>query len=437
MIDVPEIKLVNTGKLIVDKSNPNAMSTKSYEALKRNIERYGFLIPVITNKEYKIADGFHRWKAARDLGVTEVPVIALDIDEVDRRMLRQILNKLRGEHDPGMDSVEYQFILEQGQGDIFEQLSTMSVADLDNHIEAENPMKLQEDNFDTEAALEMPKYDVKNGDIWELGDHRLMCGSATSPEDMAKLMQQAKAQLILTDPPYGVSYKGNTSNPGKDWEMIEGDDLRGNDLYDLLFGSFKQAAKYTDDQPAVYVFYSSSNTLIFFNALIKAGFTTRQQLIWAKGHVLGHSHYHWSHEPVIYASKEKHARWFGNHKHKTLLMELKKGQVASMAKEELIDLVMEIKNQSTLQEFSKGNVMDYEHPTQKPVEIYGNFIRVSTQKDEIILEPFCGSGTAIIAAEHLGRKCRAMELDPKYCSVIIERWEALTENKAERVEKGE
>lgn len=397
---VPKIQLISTGKIIVDNTNPNIMGDKSFEALKKNIERYGFIIPVITNKDYKIADGYHRWKAARELGITEVPVIALDLEEVDRRMLRQILNKLRGEHDIEMDAVEYQFFLDEGQGELFDELNAAMSGDV------------EEDDFVPDLEKE-PKYEVNKGDVYTLGDHRLMCGDSTIKEDVDKLMDGNKAILMVTDPPYGVEYdaswrqeaaeKGHINYGARSVGKVNNDDrIDWSDAYKLFNGD------------VCYVWHAGKYAKEVAESILICGFEIISQIIWVKPHfAISRGDYHWQHEPCWYANRKgKKHNWQGSRKDST---------------------TWEINN-GTFQGGKRDQAdKPTGHSTQKPIECMGKPITNNSGVGEGVYDPFGGSGSTLIAAEQLNRKCYMMELDPKYCSVIIERWETLTGEVAEKI----
>jgi DNA modification methylase len=410
-IKIPEIKIISTGKIIVDKSNPNTMSDKAFASLKRNIERYGFLIPVITNKELKIADGFHRWKAARELGLTEVPVIALDIDEIDRRMLRQILNKLRGEHDGSMDAVEYQFILEQGQGDLFEELSTIGIDEINACINEVNPVDVVEDEFVPDLE-KPPTYLVNKGDVYTLGSHRLMCGDSTDKADVDKLMDGQKADMVFTDPPYLMGYTGGmqTSKKGR-WTQsfnsvhgeIKNDKMSvedGNLFLDKIHTIIKEKVI-----GSFYITFYRLGVEQLLTSMSRIGIKNRNIIVWNKGnHTLSNSDYWSKYEPIFYGWLEEH-NFYGE-------------------------------NEMDIWEIPRTQKNDL-HPTMKPLDLCSRAINNSSLPNESVLDLFGGSGSTLIACEQLNRKCYMMELDPKYCSVIIERWEALTKNKAVKVADGE
>ena len=386
-MDLPNIKNISTGKIIVDNSNPNIMSDKAFASLKRNIERYGFLIPVITNKDFKIADGFHRWKAARELGLTEVPVIALDIDEVDRRMLRQILNKLRGEHDGHMDAVEYQYILEQGQGELFEQLSTIGIDEINQCINEVNPVDVQEDEFVPDLE-KPPRYIVNKGDVYILGSHRLMCGDSTVKADVDKLMDGDKADMVFTDPPYNVSI-GTIKHPKFKQREIQNDSMSADEFNVFCKGWVNNISFFCDGIIYCWGGQGEDGRLMF--SILDNVFHNSTTIIWVKDQfTLGRGKYHCQYEPC----------WFG----------WNKSGITFTDDRTLVNVW----------DFKRPQKSDL-HPTMKPIDLCANALK-HNPKSKSVLDLFGGSGSTLIACEQLNRKCYMMELDEKYVSTIIERF---------------
>ena len=425
--NMPTIEYVKIEDIKSDGANPNRMTKLNLRALERNIKKYGFLTPVITNKDLLIADGEHRLQAARSIGMTEVPVFRLDVNEVDRRMLRQIMNKLKGEHDRESDLIEYQFLYNEKSFEEFRELLP-SASDYEKMLERSNA-KVDSDNFDADKASQNPKYKVQQGDVYILGKHRLMCGDSTNQEDVLKLMDGDLAKAIFTDPPYGVSYKGTNNPNGREWKVIENDDLRGDGLQEFLTKAFTNAFKVTIANPALYSCYASINHRQFETALITAGFKIKQQLVWDKGHVLGHSDYHWCHEPILYCiKKDRNCAWLGDRRQKTVLNNTDK-DLKDYKKEELLAYIEEFMNHRDLIRIRKDGAQSYVHPTQKPVELPKSCLRNNTEINDLVYEPFGGSGSTLIGCHEMSRRCYAMEFDPKYVSAILERWDKLTNQK--------
>lgn len=429
---VVQEEMVNVDDIKVDGKNPNSMTKYQFEALKRKIQSEGFTSPIIVNLDLMIADGEHRWRAAKDLGFTQVPVKRLDITEGERLMLRQTYNKLHGTHDKKLDEEDYKIIYKAGLWEDFQKYlpGVKAYEDLIRKSLARNK---DPDSFNVEKAAAKPKYDVKHGDVYALGKHRLMCGDSTTA-DVATLMNDRKAHLVITDPPYRVSYVGTNNPNGREWEMIENDDLRGEGLYKFLLASFNMAREHTITNPAVYCFYASINHSEFETALNEAGFKVKQILIWEKGHILGRSDYHWCHEPVMYCRKEaENSKWYGD-RTSTTVMKMELPDFKNMKKEELMEIIERLIEGGDVIHIRKDNAQSYIHPTQKPIAVPVHFIRNSSDIGDNVLDLFGGSGFTLIACEQTSRNAYIMELDPKYVSAIIQRWEDFTGRKAEKIE---
>lgn len=406
---IPEVKKVALINLKVDGKNPNKMSKEQRDALKKNIQRYGFLIPIITNKDYLIADGQHRFEIARELDMIEVPVIKLDVPEVDRRMIRQIMNKLRGEHDDTLDMEEFRFLFDNNMSEDFKRLSLIDIGALNMQF---NEL---DDNTedDIDDMLHNIRYKIQNGELWKLGNSYLMCGDATNKNDVIKLMQNKKADLMVTDPPYGVEYnpqwrnetnlKNGIKRPTRAVGIVNNDNkIDWSDAYNLFEGN------------VMYVWHAGKYTSEVENSIKKCGFNIISQIIWVKPHfVLSRGDYHWKHEPCWYAVRNNFQHnWMGARDQTT---------------------VWDILGMNC---FGKSqNEEDYQtgHGTQKPIDCMATPIKNNSKKGDIIYDPFGGSGTTLIACEQLNRDCYMMEIDPSYCSVIIQRWEKLTGKRAEKI----
>ncbi len=240
---------------------------------------------------------------------------------------------------------------------------------------------------------------TKVGDLYILGEHRLLCGDSAKPEDVSRLMGESKATLIATDPPYGVAYGDETGTPGK-YEKIENDENDGPRLQKFLENVFSAFLPHMDDSCAWYLWHAQMTQGFFAAAAAAAAVKIHRQIIWVKPSlVLGHGDYHWRHELCFYGWVEgKRPKWYGDRK------------------------------QTTVWEIGREN--DHIHPTQKPVEIFQIPMRFNTLDGDVCYEPFAGSGSQFIAAESMGRKCFGIEISPAYCDVIVKRWENLTGRKA-------
>lgn len=257
----------------------------------------------------------------------------------------------------------------------------------------------KEDDFDIQQALdEIDEPTTKTGDIWILGRHRLMCGDSTQKEQVLRLMNNQEADMLLTDPPYNVDYEGKTADALK----IENDNMNETEFYNFLLDSFRNMYESVKYGGSVYVFHADTEGLNFRNAFKSCGFKLAQCLVWVKNtFVMGRQDYQWRHEPILYGWKEGAGHYF-----------------------------VDDRKQSTVLEFDKPS-RNAEHPTMKPVDLLVYLIKNSSKENNLILDLFGGSGSTLIAAEQTKRNCYTMELDPKYCDVIVKRWETLTGEKAE------
>ena len=356
----------------------------AYDKLKASILSFGNVEPIVWNRSTgNVIGGHQRLRVLLDLGVTESEVSVVELSEVDERRLNIALNKITGEwDDEKLTSLLAE--LTAGGADVYptgfdeQELSSM-FADL-------TKATAHDDGFDLTTALEKASF-VKRGDIWTVGRHRLMCGDATSAEDVAALMDGKKANLILTDPPYGVSFKSS------DGLTIQNDSIKGDDFYRFLLQSLTNMVAHLEPGGAAYVFHADTEGLNFRRAFIDAGLHLAGVCIWVKNSlVLGRSDYQWQHEPVLYGFLQngKH-RWYSDRK------------------------------QTTIWNYDKPK-RNENHPTSKPLDLLGYPIQNSSQENAIVLDTFGGSGSTLMACEQLGRICYTMELDEKYASVILRRY---------------
>ena len=401
--------------------NPRQLKQKQYEDLKNSLTTFGLVDPIIVNKhperEDIIIGGHQRVRIAKDIGLKKVPTVELKLEEKLERELNVRLNKNVGEWD--YDTLANNF--EEGEliqwGFTNEELSFFEEDLITDGLIGDDEIP---DIEDEEPPIQI-------GDVYQLGNHRLMCGDSTNPKHVAKLMNGNKADIIFTDPPYGVSYKGT------EFDIIKNDDLRGNALYDLLFNAFKNGHTHTKENPAVYIFHASINAHVFHEALQQNGFKIKQQLIWAKQMILGRSDYHWAHEPIFYCIKDdNNCEWTGDRTSQTLYNK-DKTDYDKLNKKELIEMLLTLKDESTMWYIKKDNTLTYIHPTQKPVELCMKAIENNTHRKQILLDLFLGSGSSIIACEKTGRHCYGMEYDKKYAYTCIKRWEEFSGETAVKI----
>ena len=354
-----------------------------YEKLKRSIEQFGYVEPVIWNKQTgRVVGGHQRLKVLIDSGITEVDVVVVDMNTEKEKALNIALNKISGE----WDTDKLALVIADLQGADFDvSLTGFDPEELDDLFRDDVKGGVKEDDFDVEAELRKPVFS-KAGDLWMLGEHRLLCGDSTKPETYELLMNGKKAQLVVTDPPYNVDYKGTA---GK----IKNDKMAEDKFEQFLLAAYSQMYESMTDDASIYVFHSDSHGLAFRKAFEEAGFYLSGCCIWKKQSlVLGRSPYQWQHEPVLFGWKKKGKhQWYTGRK------------------------------ESTIWEFDKPK-KNADHPTMKPVALVAYPIMNSTMTGCLVLDPFGGSGSTLIACEQTGRTCYTVELDEKFCDVIVKRY---------------
>nr|WP_319372469.1 site-specific DNA-methyltransferase [uncultured Methanobacterium sp.] len=371
--------------------NPNYMDKTQTKQLSNSIDTWGYLDPIIVNKRNMVVVGGHqRLTKLLKKGVIEEDVVLVDLDTTNEKALNLALNKIKGQ----FDETKLESLIEDLEIEGFNvELTGFQNTELQS-LFPEEKLPVVDDDFDPEVEVE-PK--VQPGDIWILGRHRLLCGDATKDEDMQLLMNNHLADLIITDPPYNVNYTGAT----KDKLTIQNDNMDKENFHEFLLKSYQVMYKAAAPGASIYVFHADTEAVNFRETFTKAGWKLAQCCIWAKQSlVMGRQDYHWQHEPIIYGWKPTGPhKWYSDRK------------------------------QSTLWHFNKPQ-KNLEHPTMKPFEIIAYAMQNSSKKEDIILDPFGGSGTTLIAAEQTQRTCHTIELDPHYCDVIINRWEEFTGEKA-------
>lgn len=411
---------VEIAKLKPYENNARTHSEEQVEKIARSIEEFGFINPVLIDSNYGIIAGHGRVLGATKVGMKEVPCLFIeDLTEAQKRAYILADNKLA--LDAGWDDEilrQELKALDEMNFDI--RIAGFDIEDLDFNTE---DIEFQEDDYDVEELPEEPK--SKLGDIYQLGKHRVMCGSSTSAEDVEKLTAGAVMDLCVTDPPYNVDYEGTA---GK----IENDNMDDESFYWFLHDFYVQMLRVLKEGGAYYIFHADSEGLNFRKALKDAGGLTKQTLIWVKNAlVLGRQDYQWKHEPCLYGWKEGAGHYFINDRKQTTVFE-DKIDVEKLTKDELIEMVKELMEEripTTIIHEDKPLKNDV-HPTMKPIRLVGRLIKNSSKPKENVIDFFGGSGSTLIACEELGRTCYTMELDPKYVDVIVDRWETLTGEKA-------
>ena len=300
--------------------------------------------------------------------------------------------------------------------------------------ELEMEEEAKDDNFDVDRALEGIKVTkTQRGDVWQLGQHFLMCGDSTSAEDVAKLMDGTLADLSVTDPPYNVDYTGKTAEKLK----IGQDKMSNSAFHDFLVAAFSRMNEALKPGAANYVFFACKEVRNFVDAYIEAGFLYKQLLIWVKNTItLTRSDYQWQHEPCIYGWKDGAPHYFTDDRTLRTVVD-QWPDFDKMDKAALRDFCKRVFDRDALATDIVSEdkpTRNAEHPTMKPIPLMGRFVRNSSRRGGQVIDLFGGSGSTLMACEQLGRTCRTMEYDPKYCDVIITRWEKYTGRKATKIE---
>lgn len=389
-----EIILKKVDEIKPYKNNAKLHPKEQIEQIKKSIKDFGNNDPIAIDENNIIIEGHGRYIALKELGYKEVECIVLNnLTEEQKNAYRLVHNKLTMNSDFDLQELENELnkikdidmaTFDFDMEDIQKQLS--KIADLDKEV--------KEDDFDVDEEL---KNEVKTqlGDVYILGNHRLMCGDSTKKEDVDKLMNGQKADMVFTDPPYNVNYEG------QDGMTIQNDNMSDENFKKFLDASFTNLYDHVKVGGSIYCCHADIEGLNFRSAMKNAGFKIAECLIWVKNSlVLGRKDYHWRHEPILYGWKEGAAHYF-----------------------------VDDRTQDTVWEYDKPRSNDL-HPTMKPVELVARAIKNSSRERERVLDLFGGSGSTLIACEQLNRQCYIMELDPKYCDVIVKRYETLTGKKA-------
>jgi DNA modification methylase len=448
---------VQVSKIPIGQLNPAAYNPRKdlqpgdpeYEKLKRSIQEFGYVEPIVWNERTgNIVGGHQRYKVLLDMGMSEVDCVVVDLDDAKEKALNLALNKIQGD----WDYLKLKDLLQEldtGEFDI--ELTGFDIGEIEDLMtQFHVPGEIIEDE-----VPEPPEEPItKPGDLWILGRHRLLCGDATVITDVERLMDGKKADMVFTDPPYNVNY-GDKASMLNDYQKghrntssIKNDNMKKDDFLRFLIDSFKSIYVALCPGGAFYICHAESTGLEFRKAALEAGFLLKQCIIWAKNSlVIGRQDYQWKHEPILYGWKPGAAhRWYGGRKNTTVI-------------EDNAQVVIEKQDDHAIIHLSLGlqqlaiKVSDYEvifdgddslttvwriekpqrndvHPTMKPVSLCARAIGNSSKPGEIVLDVFGGSGSTLIAAEQLNRTCYMMELDPIYCDVIIKRWENFTGQKA-------
>lgn len=418
-------------KIDIQKLNPASYNPrvdlqpgdKEYQKIKRSIEKFGCVEPIVVNKDMTIIGGHQRLKVLKDLGYKKIECVILDITKSEEKALNIALNKITGLWDE--DKLE-ELLLDLKKNE-FNLIDTGFDEDEINDIFSEYENDVEEDNFDLRETLsEIEEPISKLGDMYKLGNHILMCGDSTQKEQVMRLMNNQEADLLLTDPPYNIDISNSKGM------KIQNDNLEKESFIKFLTDCFSNAKEYLKEGAVFYIWYADTSAFEFFTALSNIGLQVRENLVWVKNKfILSRQDYHWRHEPCLYGWKEGKAHYYVNNRKQSTIID-QSVDLDLMSIDEIKEYVQSLIDDSTIFYENKPEKDDL-HPTMKPIKLMGKMIKNSSLPNQLVLDLFGGSGSTLIACEQLQRKCFMMEYDPKYCDVIIKRWEDFTGKKAIKI----
>jgi DNA modification methylase len=370
---------IDISKLKMNPNNPRVIKDDKFQKLVKSIKEFPEMLkirPIVVNEDMVVLGGNMRLKACKEAGLKKVPTIIAS--ELTEEQQREFIIK---------DNVGY------GEWEIDALLREWDKIELEEwglDLKWPEPEReAEDDNYEIPSEV---RYNIQEGDVFEIGQHKLICGDATQTDVWMRIMEEEMGDLVVTDPPYNVAYEGKT----KDALTIKNDSMGDDQFYQFLYDFYSATAAFMKKGAAWYIWHADSEGANFRRAMTKAGITVKQCLIWVKNSmVMGRQDYHWKHEPCLYGWMEGEAHnWYTDRK------------------------------QTTVLEFDRPQ-RNAEHPTMKPVELIAYQIKNSSKQGDLVLDAFGGSGTTMVACEQLGRKCRMVELDPKYCGVVVDRMKKL------------
>lgn len=359
---------------------------KEYEKIKQSLLKFGYVDPIIVNEDLTVIGGHQRLTVLKDLDYETAKCVIVDLPKEDEKALNIALNKITGQWD---EALLADLLLDLQESDFNLDLTGFEPPEIDDILSNVHDKELSEDGFDVEEELKKPTVS-RRGDIWQLGKHRVICGDSTKSETYDQLLGDKKANLVVTDPPYNVDVE---ETAGK----ILNDNMSDGDFYQFLLSMFTQVENHMETDASIYVFHADTEGLNFRKAFKDAGFYLSGCCIWKKNSlVLGRSPYQWQHEPCLYGWKKKGKhQWFSDRK------------------------------QTTIWEYDRPK-SSKDHPTMKPIQLMAYPIQNSSMRGTVVLDPFLGSGSTLIAADQTGRVCYGIELDEKFVDVIVKRYIEVT-----------
>jgi site-specific DNA-methyltransferase (adenine-specific) len=404
------MKIVDIHRIKQNEENPRFIKDEKFIKLVKSIKDFPEMLklrPIVVNSEMVVLGGNMRLKACIEAGINEVPIlIASDLTEDQQKEFIIKDNIGFGEWDWDILNSEW-------------DASDLEDWGLDLPKYTDTEVEAVEDDFEVpEGGVET---DIVLGDLFEIGEHKLLCGSSTETDTWQRLFEKELCDMVMTDPPYNVNYEGGTGL------KIMNDQMTNDSFYQFLYDFYTALGSYTKPGGAWYVWHADSEGANFRQAYKDSGLLLKQCLIWVKNAlVMGRQDYHWKHEPCLYGWKEGAAHYFTDDRTKTTVIE-DVVDYRKLNKKELLDLVKEItsdKQKTTIIHCDKPSKNDV-HPTMKPIKLLAPLIENSSRIGELVADGFLGSGSTMVASHQLKRKCYGMELDPKYCQVIIDRMRKL------------
>lgn len=413
-VAVKNLPTIRIDELIPYENNAKIHGPEQIEQLRRSLREFGFVSPVLIDEDKNLIAGHGRVEAARAEGMTEVPYVTVsDLTEAQRRAYIIADNRLAETGE--WDAARLKFEMEELSSLSFDTALTGFTMDNILLLSGDEPAggpEAQEDDYDGSVPEETS---VRDGDLWKLGGHRLMVGSTSSKKSVERLMNGVKANMVFTDPPYGVAVGSKNKmlddvaggKSGRCTENIYGDTMSESELHDMLLAAMRNIREACAEDASYYVTSPQGGSLgLMMMMMMEAGLQVRHMLIWRKSSPtfsMGRLNYDYQHEPIFYTWTKRH-NWYGKGKFHTSVWDVEKPRKCDL------------------------------HPTMKPVALVENALLNSSAAGDVVLDGFGGSGTTMIACEQLGRTCYMMEIDPHYAQVIIDRWEKLTGEKAELID---
>jgi site-specific DNA-methyltransferase (adenine-specific) len=404
------IKKVKISEVIANPNNPRLIKDDKFRKLVKSIQDFPDMLnvrPIVVNQNMVVLGGNMRLKAIKEAGHTEVAVEIVDWNEQQQKEFIVKDNVGYGEWD-------WDDLANNWDAD---ELTEWGL-DIPGFVNEETIAEVIEDDYEIPDEINT---DIVKGDLFEIGEHKLLCGSSTETDTWAKIFGQELADMVMTDPPYNVNYEGGTGL------KIMNDEMSNDSFYQFLYDFYTALASYTKAGGAWYVWHADSEGANFRQAFKDSGLLLKQCLVWVKNAmVMGRQDYHWKHEPCLYGWKEGAAHYFTDDRTKTTVIE-DQVDYRKLSKKELLDLVKEItsdKQKTTILHCDKPYKNDV-HPTMKPIKLLAPLIENSSKVGQLVADGFLGSGSTMVASHQLKRKCYGMELDPKYCQVIIDRMQKL------------